>query len=264
MSPRYYTGPDSAADTAEKTVTAFPGQRRISWEDAVPTKRRKEITMKKTALKLTLMLAALLVGQTALAQVPSKKMEGDQRASHRRDVVPTVPVILDGVKFAPGTLPESKTGRVFVLTSEDQKNGTVHAFSSPEVAEEFLRLQAIKSADINGSEALSSCAHPYYFSSFNKNRGGGGSDYLYMDMFPTTSDPDIYWNLDFDGWNNTISWVAGACNGYRTILYSCRDFETKKTYFCEDPASFVVQPGQIIPDLMPYGFNNRTSSIIFG
>lgn len=220
--------------------------------------------MKKTARNLTLMLAALLVGQTALAQVPAKETKGEQRASHRRGVVPTIPVILDGVEFAPGTLPESKTGRTFLLTSEDQKNGTVHAFSSREVAQQFMRFQEIKAADLEGAEAFSSCAHPYFFSAFNKNRGGGGSDYIYMDMYPTTGDPDIYWNLDFDGWNNTISWVAAACNGYRTILYSCRDFEMDETYFCEDPDNFFVSPGQIIPDLMPYGFNNRTSSIIFG
>lgn len=220
--------------------------------------------MKKTARKLTLMLAALLIGQTVSAQEPSKKPEVEPRASSRRGVIPTIPVILDGVEFAPGTLPESKTGRIFLLTDEDQKNGTVHAFSSPEVAEEFMRLEAVKSADVNSSEALSSCAHPYYFSAFNKNRGGGGSDYIYMDMFPTTGDPDIYFNLDFDGWNNTISWVAAACNGWRTFLYSCRDFDMTPDYFCADPDYFIVQPGQIIPDLLPYGFNNRTSSIKFG
>lgn len=219
--------------------------------------------MKKTAPKLTLLLAALLVGQVASAQVPSKETEVDQRASRPRGVVPTIPVILDGVKFAPGTLPESKTGRVFLLTAEDQENGTVHAFSSPKVAEEFLRVQAIKSADIDGAE-VSGCAHPYFFSAFNKNRGGGGSDYIYMDMYPTTGDPEIYFNLDFDGWNNTISWVAGACNGWRTFLYSCRDFDMTSDYFCSDPDYFIVNPGQIIPDLLPYGFNNRTSSIKFG
>lgn len=220
--------------------------------------------MKKTARKLTLLLAALLVGQTASAQEPTKKAEEEQRASYRRGLNPTIPVILDGVRFAPGTLPESKTGRTFVLTSEDQKNGTVHAFSSPEVAKEFMLLQEIKSADLHRSEALSSCAHPYDYSAFNKVRGGGGSDYIYMDMYPSTWDPEIYFNLDFDEWNNTISWVAAACNGWRTILYSCRDFEMNQTYGCADPDNFIVQPGQIIPDLMPYGFNNRTSAIKFG
>lgn len=221
--------------------------------------------MKNTARRLTLLLATLLVGQTVSAQEPPTKPEREQRASYRRGVTPTIPVILDGVTFAVGTLPESKTGRIFLVTPEDQKNGTVHAFSSPEVANEFLSLQAIKSADINNtSEATSSCAHPYAYSAFNKVRGGGGSDYIYMDMYPTTLDPEIYFNLDFDGWNNTISWVAGACNGWRTFLYSCRDFEMNQTYSCSDPDYFIVQPGQIIPDLMPYGFNNRTSSIKFG
>jgi hypothetical protein len=220
--------------------------------------------MKKTARKLTLLLAVLLVGQTVSAQEPSEKTERDQRVSRRQGLIPTIPVILDGIRFAPGTLPESKTGRTFLVTAEDQENGTVHAFSSPEVAKEFMRVQAIKAADLdNSSEAYSSCAHPYFYSAFNKVRGGGGSDYIYMDLYGTTG-PDIYFNLDFDEWNNTISWVAGACNGWRTILYSCRDFEMNQTYGCADPDNFIVQPGQIIPDLMPYGFNNRTSSIKFG
>jgi hypothetical protein len=243
-------------------VTAFPGQRRISTR-LLFSRTKKEIQMKKTVRKLTLLLAVLLVGQTVSAQEPSSKTEGEQRASSRRGFIPTIPVILDGIRFAPGTLPESKTGRTFVLTAEDQENGTVHAFSSPEVAKEFMRVQAIKAADINNSEALSSCAHPYFYSAFNKVRGGGGSDYIYMDLYGTTG-PDIYFNLNFDGWNNTISWVAAACNGWRTVLYSCQNFEMNQTYACADPDDFFIQPGVIIPDLMPYGFNNRTSAIKFG
>lgn len=219
--------------------------------------------MKKTARNLTLMLAALLVGQTVSAQEPSKKAEEEQRASYRRGFTPTIPVILDGVRFEAGTLPESKKGRTFVLTAEDQENGTVHAFSSREVAKEFMRLQDIKAADINGAQALSSCAHPYSYSAFNKVRGGGGSDYIYMDMNAVYG-PNIYFNLNFDGWNNTISWVAAACNGWRTVLYSCQNFEMNETYACADPDDYFVQPGQIIPDLLPYGFNNRTSAIKFG
>ncbi|HEV2855371.1 MAG TPA: hypothetical protein VHC97_21430 [Thermoanaerobaculia bacterium] len=221
--------------------------------------------MKKTARKLTLLLGALLVGQTvAAAQVPTKGREGDRRPDNRRGIVPTIPVILDGVKYPAGALPPSNSGRAFVVTPEDQKNGVVHAFSSHEVAKEFMRLQALKSAPVGSSEAVSSCAHPYFYSAFNKVRGGGGSDYIYMDMYPTTGDPEIYFNLEFDGWNNTISWVAAACNGYRTVLFSCRDFELNKTFSCEDPDYLFVSPGMIIPDLMPYGFNNRTSSIKFG
>jgi hypothetical protein len=37
-----------------------------------------------------------------------------------------------------------------------------------------------------------------------------------------------------------------------------------KTYACADPDLYYISPGMIIPDLMPYGFNNRTSAIKFG
>lgn len=211
-----------------------------------------------------LLVGALLVGQTVAAQVPWQGKEGDRRPDNRSGIVPTIPVILDGVEFPAGALPPASSARTFVVTPEDQKNGTVHAFSSLEVAEEFTRLQTLKSGTVGSSEELSSCAHPYDFSAFNKNRGGGGSDTLFMDMYPTTGDPGIYWNLDFGGWNNTISWVAAACNGFTTAVYSCRNFELNETFFCEDPDRFYIFPGMIIPDLVPYGFNNRTSSIKFG
>lgn len=226
-------------------------------------KLARKLTLSRSALVSSMLLGALLAGQTVSAQVLEKGRERDRRPDNGRGAVPTIPVILDGVEFAPGTLPPSDKGRTFVVTAEDQKNGVVRAFSSREVAKEFMRLQDLKSAPVGSVEALSSCAHPYFYSAFNKVRGGGGSDYLYMDMYPTTGDPEIYFTLPGD-WNNTISWVAAACNGWRTYLYSCRYFETEETYGCADPDDMFISPGVIIPDLMPYGFNNRTSAIKFG
>ena len=220
----------------------------------------RKLTLGRSALVSSMLLGALLVGQTVSAQLLEEGRERE-RPENRGRIVPTVPVILDGVKFPAGKLPPSSSGLTFVLTSEDQENGTVHAFSSHEVAQEFMRLERVNS---NLVESKAGCAHPYFYSAFNKVRGGGGSDYIYMDMYPTTGDPDAYWNLEFDGWNNTISWVAGACNGFTTAIYSCQNFEMNKTYACAAPGRFYIQPGQIIPDLEPYGFNNRTSSIKFG
>jgi hypothetical protein len=76
-------------------------------------------------------------------------------------------------------------------------------------------------------------------------------------------DPEIYFSLPGD-WNNTISWVAAACNGWTTAIYSCRDFWMTKDYSCADPDRYHIPSGMIIPDLVPYNFNNRTSSIKFG
>ena len=226
----------------------------------------RKLTLSRSALVSSMLLGALLAGQTVSAQGPEREREeGDRRLDAGRGVVPTIPVILDGVEYPAGTLPPSDKGRIFVLTPEDQKNGVVRAFSSHVVAKEFMRREDLKAAPAGSVEALSSCAHPYFYSAFNKNRGGGGSDYIYMDMYPsTTDDPDAYLHLEFDGWNNTISWVAAACNGWRTVLFSCRYFEMNKTYECADPDLEFIAPGMIVPDLTIYGFNNRTSSIKFG
>lgn len=225
-------------------------------------KTARKLTLSRSALVSSMLLGALLAGQTVSAQILEDGREGDRRPETRRSVVPKIPVILDGVRYEAGALPPSKFGRTFVVTAEDQKNGVVRAFSSREVAKEFMRLQDLKSAPVGSVEALSSCAHPYFYSAFNKNRGGGGSDYIYMDFYGTTG-PNIYLTLP-SGWNNTISWVAAACNGWRTYLYSCRNFETEETFGCDDPDDMFVNPGVIIPDLMPYDFNNRTSAIKFG
>jgi len=198
-----------------------------------------------------LLVSALLVGQAVLAQSP--------RGEDRPYRAPAMPVILDGVEFAAGELPSAYQPRIFVITSEDQEKGVVHAFSSEEWAKAFLQLTMART----GSEKAA-CQHPYNFSVFNKNRGGGGSDNLYMDFDPYTSDPAYYPNLDFGGWNNTISWVAAACIGAPTAIYSCRDFEMQSNSSCQDPARYFVSSGTIITDLVPYGFNNRTSSIKFG
>jgi hypothetical protein len=225
-------------------------------------KTARKLTLSRSALVSSMLLGALLAGQTVSAQILEEGREGERRLADRGRLVPTIPVILDGVEYPAGELPPSKFGRTFVLTPEDQENGVVHAFSSREVAKEFMRLQDLKSAPAGSVEALSSCAHPYFYSAFNKVRGGGGDDYIYMDMYRTLG-PEIYFSLPGD-WNNTISWVAAACNGWRTVLYSCRDFVMERTYGCADPDDMFISPGMIIPDLMPYGFNNRTSAIKFG
>jgi hypothetical protein len=211
---------------------------------------------RRLATVLFTALATLLVGPVAAAQSPVASI-GNGIVSKQARLVPTIPVILDGVEYAPGTLPATGARRTFVLTPAAQQRGVVYAFSSREQADALLNQTKRDGATI-------ACSHPYNFSRFNKVRGGGGSDNLFIDFDAGTPDPPSYLSLDFGGWNNTISYVATACNSWRTILYSCRYFEWEKTVECADPEDLFLSPGIIVPDLVPYGFNNRTSSVRFG
>lgn len=177
-------------------------------------------------------------------------------------------VILDGVPFAPGELKRSGKSLIFVHTREDNEKGIVRAFSSPEVADEFMRRVFKRDFGFEaGVEAdhTFSCASgypPYYqwhehYSVFNKDVGCGGSANLYM------SSGQEYANLDFDGWNNRISCVKAACIPEWTTLYSCRFFDMTWDSNCQDPDSEVVEPGLIVYDLKQRQFNNRASSLRF-
>lgn len=208
-----------------------------------------------------ILFSALLLGQLVTAQTVM------ERAGNRPDRNFKIPVILDGVEYPAGELPNTDAARFYVLTREDQEKGVVHAFSSNDRAAAFIRFTMAKNQRNDDSEqqgmAASSCQHPYNYSYFNKDRFGGGSHNLFMDKDPGTSYPERHLNLDFNGWNNTISYVEAACNGLWTTLYSCRNFQLFQDTFCEDPDALAIQPGVVIPDLVPYGFNNRTSSIQF-
>jgi hypothetical protein len=173
-----------------------------------------------------------------------------------------VPFILDGVQFPAGTkVPDN--ARTFVLTPDDIANGTIHAFTSPEVAKVFMErdLQSGKRVrtDVAGARVAvqDTCSWTEEYSWFNTAVGCGNSGVLTLYPFGQ------YSNLDFGGWNNTISCVKAACIGYYTVLYSCRNFQDYVDGSCADPAALYVPPGFIITDLNNYGFNNRTSSIRF-
>lgn len=173
--------------------------------------------------------------------------------------VPRVPYILDGVEFAAGTrLPADNL--TFVLTPDDIAKGTIHIFTSRNVAKVFMDRNLPKNApDANGHHAatLDTCSWTEEYSWFNTAVGCGNSGVL--TLYPFGS----YSNLDFGGWNNTISCVKAACIGYYTVLYSCRYFQMTSDSSCQDPAALYIPSGFIITDLNQYGFNNRTSSIDF-
>ncbi|HXQ36644.1 MAG TPA: hypothetical protein VN843_21715, partial [Anaerolineales bacterium] len=157
--------------------------------------------------------------------------------------------------------------RFYLLTREDHDKGVVRAFSSRDRAKEFLRSGTAKKQRNHASKPVMmtmSCQHPENYSYFNQARFGGDPEDLFMDLdIFTTSIPSNYSNLNFGGWNNTISYVEAACNGLWTTLYSCTNFQLFQNSSCQDPDALAIEPGLIVPDLLPYGFNNRTSSIEF-
>ena len=226
-----------------------------------------------TSIRAGVLLSVLmLAGQAVLAESPMKSppnREGSRPLGRRADdgskPVPTVPVILDGVEYPAGKLPMIEEGRYYVLTEE----GVMHAFSAPESAREFMRREIEKKYGENAdgeavTKAYPNCAWPYIYSYFNKNRFGGGSDELFMEKLPWPNIGERYTDLDFNGWNNTISYVRAACVVHYTALYSCRNFQMDSDpFFCQDPDVLFVPGGSIYTDLVPHGFNNRTSSIRF-
>lgn len=164
-------------------------------------------------------------------------------------------------------LPNTDGPRFYLLTREDHEKGVVRAFTSRDRAVEFMRFVTAQRQENNISAqsvtTTSSCQHPFNYSYFNQARFGGDPEDLYMDLDIFTSFPSHYANLNFGGWNNTISYVEAACNGLWTTLYSCTNFQLSRTSSCQDPDALAIEPGLIVPDLLPYGFNNRTSSIEF-
>jgi hypothetical protein len=175
-----------------------------------------------------------------------------------------VPFIYDGVEFPAGSrLPEHQL--TFVLTAEDHAKGTIHVFSSRELAKVFVDrdVERVKNGAGVGTDGVrdrveaNSCTWNETYSWFNTAVGCGNPGVLTLVPF------DSYSNLDFGGWNNTISCVKAACIGYYTVLYACRDFQTYNGGSCSDADSLWVYPGAVITDLNSYNFNNRTSSIQF-
>lgn len=206
----------------------------------------------RTALLLTglMLIAGSLFAQarpgddTEMSRGPA--LQGPVRALK-------VPVVLDGVEFPAGyVLPEHSL--TFVL-----EKGIVHAFSSPAVAEEYMRQNIEKRTGIKGASPTSYpvCDWPQDYSWFNKDPGCGGSSSI------TLSLGNEYTQLDTIGWNNSISCVKAACVPYYTVLYACRNFQMYYSSNCQDPDRLYIQGGDIYADLNNFGFNNRTSSIRF-
>ena len=220
----------------------------------------------KTRIALSLS-ALLLITSAALAGSPDRVGSPDKDAVQSPRVVADahdrgikVPFIFDGVEFPAGTkLPSYEL--TYVLTPEDISKGTLHIFTSLDVAKVFMDRNKPKNTatDAQGHHAvtLDTCSWTEEYSWFNTAVGCGNSGVLTLYPF------GAYSNLDFGGWNNTISCVKAACIGYYTVIYSCRNFQMTVDGSCGDPAALYIPGGFIITDLNQYGFNNRTSSIDF-
>ncbi|MDP9191598.1 MAG: hypothetical protein M3P06_07830 [Acidobacteriota bacterium] len=210
----------------------------------------------RTAL---LLAAALLIAVSAFAGDSLRLDRPDRSPFDRESRVLTVPYYLDGVLF-PANHPLPSQSVSIVLGKSDGTGRAVNVFTSKDVAKEFMRQQMEARADnarTPGISANADCPWTPDYSWFNKNVGCGGSHTLYL------YHPNSYDDLDFGGWNNTISCVKAACNGYFTVIYACRDFMTSTGYDCDDADYLFIYPGEIITDLNYYGMNNRTSSIQF-
>ena len=222
-------------------------------------------------IRIALSLASLLLITSAAfagnpdrdaGQSPRVVADGSRNpdANDRANGEVKVPFIFDGVEFPAGTkLPSYEL--TYVLTPEDISKGTIHIFSSHDVAKVFMDRNRPKNApaDAQGHHAvtLDTCDWTADYSWFNTAVGCGNSGVLTLYPFNT------YSNLDFGGWNNTISCVKAACVGYYTVIYACRNFQMTIDQNCENPGKLYIPSGSIITDLNQYGFNNRTSSIDF-
>lgn len=223
--------------------------------------------------RTALFLAALLL-MTGAAFADDQQTRAERRDARladqpvsdfdRVDRNMKIPFIYDGVQFPAGTrLPDHQL--TFVLTAEDHAKGTIHVFSSRELAKVFVdqdveRIKKESGVGTDGAHdrvAVNSCTWTETYSWFNTAVGCTNSGVLTLVPF------DSYSNLDFGGWNNTISCVKAACIGYYTVLYACRNFQTYNGGSCDDADSLWVYPGSVITDLNTWNFNNRTSSIQF-
>ena len=156
----------------------------------------------RIALSLTVVLMLASAAFAADSDRTGKKADRDAKDSASREV--KVPYVFDGVEFAAGTkLPDQQL--TFVLTPEDISKGTIHIFSSRDVAKIFMERNLPK-PDANGHRAATrdTCSWTEEYSWFNTAVGCGNSGVL--TLYPFGS----YSNLDFGGWNNTISCVKAA------------------------------------------------------
>lgn len=174
--------------------------------------------------------ASASAGELVRGDRSPRALQGEGR------IIPKMPVIVDGVQYAPEELGRFQQRLSFVVDREALDGGFVWAYTSAlGVDEHIARVKAER-----GDRALEKTCP---IARFNKVAYGTGTDWLVMYCGQTTA-------YVGSNWNNTISYVEGG--GSFTILYSTDQFRGD---------DFTVLGGDVVPDLNPYGFNNRTSAI---
>jgi hypothetical protein len=190
--------------------------------------------MKKASFFALAGLLAITASASAAEPIRGDRAPRAQAGEGR--VVPKMPVVLDGVQYAPEELFRFKRQQLtFVVDREALDGGFVWAYTTlAGVDEHIARVE---------SERDQPLAKTCPIARFNKVAYGTGTDWLVMYCGQTTT-------YVGSNWNNTISYVEGG--GSYTVLYSVDNFGGDR---------FIVVGGDVVPDLHPYGFNNRTSSI---
>jgi hypothetical protein len=197
--------------------------------------------------------------QATTGRVAAGKADVQQDSYSR---TPKKAFIFDGVEFPADTrLPDVRL--TWVITREDFQNNTFHVFSSPDVAQAYMKKRNSGVASEGAHDVTSNwpggCSWTNTYTRFEKSRFCGDSAWL--SMYPPSGS---YSQLDSISWNNSISCVYAACDWYWTVLYACRNFSlTYNASTCADPDSLYIEGGLIVGDLDDFGFNNRTSSTRF-
>lgn len=181
-----------------------------------------------------MLLAVLAIASSVSAGDSGRESRSPRALQREGRVLPRVPVVVDGVRYAPEEMSGFQGQRLFyVADPEAIEQGFVWAFTTVAGADEHLAREAAE------PRLEKTCP----IARFNKVAYGTGTDWLIMYCGQTTS-------YVGSNWNNTISYVEGG--GSYTILYSIDSFGGD---------TFTVAGGATVQDLHPYGFNNRTSSI---
>src|SRR5690349_6816112 len=122
----------------------------------------------KTAFRWTLLFAlcAILLPGALSAQFRDDDDFGPRQLERGT-------VIFDGVEFAPGELELPNRALTWVLTKEDAENGTIHVFTSREVAGKFMNRLLDKDFGKDRGKGLklttaNACSYTSTLSAFNK------------------------------------------------------------------------------------------------
>ena len=91
-----------------------------------------------------LMLAIPEAQGQGYSQEREKGALQDRLQNSRMRRVPTIPVILDGVEYPAGELPNTDEPRFYLLTREDREKGVVRAFTSRDRQQSLCALRPQK------------------------------------------------------------------------------------------------------------------------